>query len=1182
MGKKINIGLDIGVQSVGWSIIDADTNEIIDLGVRLFDDVVDNEDGSLKNQKRREKRDARRLISRRKTRKHDFGKLVLNYFNDRFNSLNEVQALYDKIDITKFGLDNPIQLKVHALTNAITFEQFIFILFHYLHQRGYFNLKNKTKKNKDKKDTNTFAINRELTPSENLLNFYHEYGYYKDSSISRLFSNNQWEKELNKIFSFQKQYANFTIPSEFEEKYMQLFKRHREFSQGPGSEKSPSKYGMYLPDGTKREGNNLWDALIGKCTYYTNEFRGLKNGIAAELFNFFNDLSNIYFFNDSKIKLDIDTKTTILKEILKVDTKSFELTPEKLVELISPKFFEINNIDGKSLTEQDIFGYRVDHSKKPIITELKNFMRLKNYCFSNKDKINNSKMYVDIETQTVDFETQMLDFIQTTNSLFNLLSKDLSRIEYTIDPNSEKIKLIESFTNNNDLTKFLSNVELNENLSMLNNLINFVERHSLSDKAMLDYINFFLFNLSLNDNQQVYFNNNIEKYKSAKKSISTSSGKYIDKTIFNDEVISPTAKRAFNQAILVFNKILKYITKNKYEIDNITIEMPRDKNTVDEREKINQNLKDNKKQMEEILSENKDQINELSATTKQKLKLWSIQGGYDIYDGKPINKNDLINCPQNYDIDHIIPYSISFDDSLSNKVVTKKYWNQAKSNSTPYYAISRSLLQIEWNKFQDIVKSNIKDSKKIANLLYQNDPNKDLSGFTGRHLSDTRYASRLVMNTFQEFFKCIENNSKNENQNHIEVNYGDHVKVKVIRGAITSFVRKKYNIIKNRDIHCHHAIDASIIAYLGANPYLRQRLYHFSKNENVIRYVDEQIGEVLEKEFNFNSNELSSFCLNLKKYNATISEDKDITYDNIEKGECFDKIKFSRMYTKQNNRDLSDEHIYSFKWNDETKTKGHIIKKINLLDAKEDLKNYFKDDSKNPELKKHELYQELKQIWDSYNDSSNINPFILYMKNKNQILNNTNNNENISYRYIELKNGNKIKSIRFQSDLKDDSSILKIAAHNSNGNKLGILKSLKPFAMRIYKDDNNKLSIVAINANVLTYDSKNNKFKVDNEKLNVVLKGKKITNDTRYIEINRGAIFKDKENRDLWYSIGGGSGGKLEIKSLKYKKLKNKITKKEEIRTKLTPSSLSKKYNICEVDELGNIYNEKSIEDFFN
>ena len=34
--KKVTLGFDLGVGSVGWSIIDNETNKILDLGSRLF------------------------------------------------------------------------------------------------------------------------------------------------------------------------------------------------------------------------------------------------------------------------------------------------------------------------------------------------------------------------------------------------------------------------------------------------------------------------------------------------------------------------------------------------------------------------------------------------------------------------------------------------------------------------------------------------------------------------------------------------------------------------------------------------------------------------------------------------------------------------------------------------------------------------------------------------------------------------------------------------------------------------------------------------------------------------------------------------------------------------------------------------------------------------------------------
>ncbi|MBR2652361.1 hypothetical protein IKE96_04705 [bacterium] len=70
------------------------------------------------------------------------------------------------------------------------------------------------------------------------------------------------------------------------------------------------------------------------------------------------------------------------------------------------------------------------------------------------------------------------------------------------------------------------------------------------------------------------------------------------------------------------------------------------------------------------------------------------------------------------------------------------------------------------------------------------------------------------------------------------------------------------------------------------------------------------------------------------------------------------------MYAKRNNQSLSNETIYSFKWDDSSKTNGHIISKIDLLNSEKKILNgYFDDNAKDKKyLENHELYNELKQI----------------------------------------------------------------------------------------------------------------------------------------------------------------------------------------------------------------------------
>ena len=66
--SKYSIGLDLGVNNVGWSIVDIDTAQIEKCGVRRF-----NTSDSAKD--RRFQRNTRRRLKRRDTRKEDLLKL---------------------------------------------------------------------------------------------------------------------------------------------------------------------------------------------------------------------------------------------------------------------------------------------------------------------------------------------------------------------------------------------------------------------------------------------------------------------------------------------------------------------------------------------------------------------------------------------------------------------------------------------------------------------------------------------------------------------------------------------------------------------------------------------------------------------------------------------------------------------------------------------------------------------------------------------------------------------------------------------------------------------------------------------------------------------------------------------------------------------------------------------------
>lgn len=1147
--KKINIGFDIGVASVGWSLIDEDHN-IIDMGVRLFNDVADNKDGSLKNQKRRSMRGLRRRIRRTRNRKDAY----LNFLvaNNWVNSIDDAKALIN-IDITKFGFNNPIELKYHALSNKVSKEALIYILFHYLHHRGFFYV---TEEQLDKEQT---MNEQNVYPTEEIYNFYKQNHYYKDSKEADKYSARQYENEIQHMLKQQ------NVDDNFIKSYLEIFNMVRSFEIGPGSEKSPTPYGMWFINSKneleKRVGETLWEALKGKCTYYPDEKRGGKNSPIAEIFNLLNDINNIRLFRKSGTELTLEQKDKIFKKYndafsVKNEFKAFNCKPKELVKLL--------NID-ELKDESSCYGYRIDSKDKKIITELKSYNAIVDWLIKT-------------EQWTKPVNILDIELLQKANDVFESLA-----------PYQDAKKRIEILK---DVYK-CSDQDKNETL--IKKLKGLTQTHSLSYKAMLEYIQYCANNLSQNINQMVYFENNLNRVD--RENSSSNTKKYISKNIFDNEVISPTSKRAFIQTVRIMNKLIKSKILDDYEIDNITFELPRDKNTADERKNIEKSQKENKNVIDTILKDNNKNTDsdKLSSKAKLRLKLWSQQNKRDIYDGKLIDINDVISG-NGLDIDHIIPFSISQDDSINNKVLTKQANNREKDNFTPYQWLSS---QGKFKEFVDRINKMLISKKEDAwmgipkskadLLKFEGDPTEELFDFIGRNLADTRYASKLVLNTFQNFFK---NHANHQN-----------AKVKVVRGTMTNFARyyiftdsenKKSLLPKDRDVYCHHAIDASIICWLGMNHQIQGLLNWYQKkikdDDNNLeikdhKIVDSKTGEIVDisKSFAKKDENVIKFGYELKKYNTEVKKDFETNEKTLEYGECANNIKFSRMYTTKKNLPLSNETIYSIKWENKASLEnGYLVTKLDLIgDKVADLDKYFKDNNGNAPQDASKLfcfhgdkklYDELFKIYNHYSDGKS-NPFIKYMQANYEQLYNKQLPEKWTPKWVELSNNKRVKKLKIKDKPKEVSGLIVLKAHHNNA----VMESLNALEIRVYKDGKNKLITIPINQKVLTFDKVSKKLKIDENKLNDLLISKGITNKN-YVLINEGTIFINKDDNLMYYSNGGGTLNKniLEIKSLT---AKNELVGSRKNRYLIPISSLAEKFCIAQVDELGKIYNKKTFDE---
>lgn len=184
-----------------------------------------------------------------------------------------------------------------------------------------------------------------------------------------------------------------------------------------------------------------------------------------------------------------------------------------------------------------------------------------------------------------------------------------------------------------------------------------------------------------------------------------------------------------------------------------------------------------------------------------KLILLEEQNDKDPYTGEDLGKykREIILDPTFSQIDHIIPYSRSFEDSYANKVLVFAKSNQDKGQQSPYEWFGSD--ETRWSQFCADVSANKNFPPRKRRLLLCADVDAETEGFLNRNLNDTAYMTRQAA-------LWIEENLRFDEQ-------GDKV-IRVIRtsGQVTGKLRywwglsKKDRQLDNR----HHAVDAACIA----------------------------------------------------------------------------------------------------------------------------------------------------------------------------------------------------------------------------------------------------------------------------------------------------------------------------------------------------------------------------------
>ena len=291
------------------------------------------------------------------------------------------------------------------------------------------------------------------------------------------------------------------------------------------------------------------------------------------------------------------------------------------------------------------------------------------------------------------------------------------------------------------------------------------------------------------------------------------------------DITSPVVKRSINQTIKVINALVK-----KYgQPALVNIELARE---------LSKNFKDRKvieKEQKENADNNERVRNEIKKTFKIvnpsgqdiiKYRLWQEQQGICLYTNEPIKVESLFS-PGYCEIDHIIPYSISFDDTYSNKALVMAYANREKGNRVPMQYVKSQ------EDYVALVNALVKNRAKRQKLLKPFISAEDESAMKDRSLQDTQFITSFMSNYIRDNLL-------------FDASYTGKQKVITVNGRVTAYMRKRWGVSKFRDEgDKHHAIDAVVVACISQGTI--KKVTEYSKRKE--NYYSDRDAEFNEKKF---------------------------------------------------------------------------------------------------------------------------------------------------------------------------------------------------------------------------------------------------------------------------------------------------------------------------------------------
>ena len=321
------LGLDIGIASVGWAMVEIDKEEnpirLIDLGVRVFERAEVPKTGDSLAAARRLARSVRRLTRRRAHRLLRARRLL-----KREGVLQA--ADFDENGLIKSLPNTPWQLRAAALDRKLTPLEWSAVLLHLIKHRGYLSQRKNEGETADKElgallkgvadNAHALQTGNFRTPAELALNkFEKESGHIRNQrgDYSHTFNRKDLQAELNLLFEKQKEFGNPHVSDGLKEGIETLLMTQRPALSGDAVQK-----------------------MLGHCTFEPAEPKAAKNTYTAERFIWLTKLNNLRILEQGSERPLTDTERATLMDEPYRKSKLTYAQARKLLELDDTAFFK--------------------------------------------------------------------------------------------------------------------------------------------------------------------------------------------------------------------------------------------------------------------------------------------------------------------------------------------------------------------------------------------------------------------------------------------------------------------------------------------------------------------------------------------------------------------------------------------------------------------------------------------------------------------------------------------------------------------------------------------------------------------------------------------------------------------------------------------------------------------------